>query len=369
MILGGRAPVALHLIRYFGRGGENVYVADSLSVYTAKHSKYVKSSFVLPSPIQNVKRYQEELQNIIRNHHVQHIIPTCEEVFWLSQCKQELEEKTGVHVWCSSLEVLDVLHHKYKFVTWCERIGIPTPETKQVNRSTMEEEMMDMEDGAWVLKPCYSRFGSSVHIGTKHEMQQIVLGNQEWALQRYVEGTQFCSYSTVFQGQVTKHVVYETKYTFGKGTNIYFEKIDVPMIESYVEKMAKELSFDGQLSFDWIMTKEGEVYPIECNPRATSGLHLIGEKGTWYDLQENNTRTFRSYAIKLLLLKKMWKQPFSKETKHVFWNSKDVVWDVRDPIPFLSQNLMMLKWWKQSKKEKKKIEELTTMDIEWNGEK
>ena len=369
LILGGRSPVALHLIRYLGKGGEAVYVADSLSVYTAKHSKYVKQSFVLPSPVQNVKHYGEELQNIIQNYHIQHIIPTCEEAFWLSQCKKELEEKTGVHIWCGYPEEMNLLHHKYDFIAWCKTIGIPVAETKQVNRSTIEEEWMHIEDGLWVLKPCYSRFGSAVHIGTKQELQQVVLGNREWVVQRYIEGTQFCSYSTVFEGKVAKQVVYETKYTFGKGTNIYFERVDVPMIDSYVEKIAEKLNYNGQLSFDWIMTKEGKVYPIECNPRATSGLHLIGEKGTWDSLQEKNTRSFHSYGIKLLLLKKMWKRLFSKEMKHVFWNSKDVVWDVRDPLPFLSQNLMMLKWWKQSKKEKKKIEELTTIDIEWNGER
>ena len=33
----------------------------------------------------------------------------------------------------------------------------------------------------------------------------------------------------------------------------------------------------GQYSFDFIETKQGELYAIECNPRTTSGIHLIAQ--------------------------------------------------------------------------------------------
>jgi hypothetical protein len=40
-------------------------------------------------------------------------------------------------------------------------------------------------------------------------------------------------------------------------------------------RIAQAIGTDGHLSYDVIVTQEGRVAPLECNPRAVSGVHLF----------------------------------------------------------------------------------------------
>ena len=59
------------------------------------------------------------------------------------------------------------------------------------------------------------------------------------------------------------------------GATTVFQCEQVKSIETWVSAFVKKLNFSGQIAFDFIQTKDGEVYPIECNPRLTSGIHLF----------------------------------------------------------------------------------------------
>jgi hypothetical protein len=44
---------------------------------------------------------------------------------------------------------------------------------------------------------------------------------------------------------------------------------------NFVSSFVRKLAFTGQISFDWIQDEDDSVTVLECNPRATSGLHLF----------------------------------------------------------------------------------------------
>ena len=44
---------------------------------------------------------------------------------------------------------------------------------------------------------------------------------------------------------------------------------------AWVETFVAREGYTGQIAFDFIETEAGVMYALECNPRATSGVHLL----------------------------------------------------------------------------------------------
>ena len=57
---------------------------------------------------------------------------------------------------------------------------------------------------------------------------------------------------------------------------VCFERIDPsPAVLDWVSQFVSHTRFDGFVSFDLIVDASGAVFGIECNPRATSGIHFV----------------------------------------------------------------------------------------------
>src|SRR5690606_11193810 len=61
------------------------------------------------------------------------------------------------------------------------------------------------------------------------------------------------------------------------GAAIAFEQVQDPGIEDFVTRYIAATGWSGQISFDLMRLANGQVLPLECNPRATSGLHFFDE--------------------------------------------------------------------------------------------
>ena len=49
----------------------------------------------------------------------------------------------------------------------------------------------------------------------------------------------------------------------------------MPAIKAFVARLVAKTNYTGQIAFDFIEAPDGSVHVLECNPRATSGLHLF----------------------------------------------------------------------------------------------
>jgi hypothetical protein len=161
------------------------------------------------------------------------------------------------------------------------------------------------------------------------------------------------------------------------GASINFEHNEISVVFDWISELVKKLNYTGQIAFDFIKSNDGKIYVIECNPRLTSGIHLF-----------NNTDivdAFLSDPIKVLKPKENCKYMLAlamlvyglpsaiftkklKEWLQVFCSAKDVIWESKDPLPFIHQFFLLFDFVIIAIKNKIKIIEVSTMDIEWNGE-
>jgi glutathione synthase/RimK-type ligase-like ATP-grasp enzyme len=381
LITGGRAPTALDIARKLNSQGHTIYVVDSIKYNLCRYSKAVKKCYISPSPSSHELDYIDTLLRIIETHLIDLIIPTCEEAFYLSKHKEKFKNRTKL---CSdNIETLKRLHNKQQFNELIIPEGkIRKPQTCLIhNHQEYKQEIEAFNKHSVIIKPVYSRFGGKVRLlSSKKELpSDIKLSNTNpWLVQEYVHGRTLSTYAICFQGTVLQNVIYHSRYTTSEhGAGVYFSKVHNDAIEKWISRFVKEINYTGQIAFDLIEQENGSIWPLECNPRSTSGIHLLSaemlEKAFIENkyVEKNSILTDEKQLILPMLI-----YAFSniKRTKapllwlRKFFTSGSIIFSWKDTLPFFSQITMLIELLKRKFRHKITLLEATTYDIEWNGD-
>ncbi|SFK90303.1 Carbamoylphosphate synthase large subunit [Paenibacillus sp. 1_12] len=397
LLTGGRAPAALELARLLADAGHRVDLAESVSHHLCRKSKAISQSYLVPKPNQEPDAYISALSQIIQQRNIQVLLPTCEEIFWIARGLPKLESLCRVI--SAPLEQLKRLHSKWEFIQRAEAFGFAVPPTR-IFHNQMEWADLCNKDPSWletgfVLKPVFSRFGANVQLfgpecSVADRLRRLqsdhaitATPDQPWIIQQYIKGRPLCTYSVATEGVVVAHSAYEAEYTANLGACIYYRQLQHKKALNWVQSFVKKERFSGQIAFDFMEAYDnGTLYPIECNPRATSGVHLFSPKdrlahallhpeslsqSACIEPQLNSSAMLSVAMVAYGLnkertwsgLRHWWKQ---------FTTTRDVIWQVRDPLPFLEQIPQMLDAWRLSRKQDLSLSAAMTYDIEWNGE-
>jgi hypothetical protein len=132
------------------------------------------------------------------------------------------------------------------------------------------------------------------------------------------------------------------------------------------------------MAFDFVQTPEGELYALECNPRATSGLHLLASHPRFVEaflnpemeciVPEAGTSRMLGTAMLVYGLPAAIKNGNLAAWARTFFRSDDVLLDFKDPMPALLQLRSLFKYMTLGRRQKISALEASTFDIEWNGE-
>lgn len=357
LITGARAPIALELARSFERDGHRVIMADSLRFTIARWSNAVSKYYKIASPRYNTKSFVENIQAIIAKEGVTHFIPTCEEAIYVSVHKT----KFACKVWIADGELTLKLHNKYSFAQFNSE-DFQIPETVLVSDFTEWERSQE-----FVFKPSYSRFASSVIINTKVERDFLEeTEKSKWIAQKKISGFEICVYSIWDEGQMKAYAAYHPLYRAGKGAGIFFEPVQNEKVLECVKKFGARIGYTGQLCFDVIIDKDNVPHCIECNPRGTSGGHLLHAHlaDSFFCNTTHVNESIEEFCIKYAMAFLHPGAFFSKRVRQ----SKDVIFRANDMKPFFFQVLSLFEIVYIKFSQRKTLLEATTGDIEWNGE-
>lgn len=379
LLTGGRAPATLDLVRKFKQSGHEVYVAESMKYHLCRYSNAVTKCFTVPSPAQQTSAYIDALSDIIKHYHIDLVLPMCEESLYIAREGKKLQSLTKVNI--ENSEILNQLHNKFLFNRLIEKTDVAVPKTTLVR--SVEEYNALIDQGIitypHVLKPAYSRFASKAKcVFSPEKITADISAQKPWVAQTYIPGQLICTYSICHEGNVLANAFYANHYTAGKyGTGISFEHYENSQLLKWVTELVKEINYTGQIAFDVILSDDGRFWPIECNPRATSGIHLFSEASNIPDVFLSNKiigmpmKTDPHPMLSLVMLSyglssvRSWNDV--KKWFNCFSNGKDVVFRWNDPLPFFTQFLSVFDFVSSSKKNHISIMDAITYDIEWNG--
>jgi glutathione synthase/RimK-type ligase-like ATP-grasp enzyme len=275
VVTGARAPAALHLARVFHSAGHRVILADTFR-YPMSRATRMKHGYVrLPPPRDEFSAYAEGIEALVRREAPDLIVPTCEEVFFLAAIRDL--RKIRIPVFAPQFDLLARVHNKADFAEIAGGLGADPPATARlVCRDDLAK--LSIPLGELVFKPAWSRFGSRVLVKPSEATiaRLSPTADDPWIAQAYLPGEEISAYAIAIGGRVTAFQSYRPTYRVGLGAGVAFEATEVPVARQFVAGLAARLSWTGQLSFDFRRDEHGGLHVIECNPRATSGIHYFG---------------------------------------------------------------------------------------------
>lgn len=270
LVTSARTPSATDMILRLQKAGFEVHAADSIKFPMGRWpaGRYLKYC----SPTKSLMKFEQDLLSYIQDQGIDIILPNAEETFYLSLIKKKIELHCSVFV--DDISLLKQLHHKREAGELLEsrssiELNIPKSlELVSLNDSIHLEE--------FVLKKNYSRFGEETYLEVTQELIQQKLSQpdaDEYFLQQKLLGHEISTYGWYEGGELLQHVCYESGLRFSKAA-IHFQRYEDQGVDSILRQIGMEFGLSGQYSFD-LMKNEDGIWLIECNPRATSGVHLI----------------------------------------------------------------------------------------------
>lgn len=346
LLTGTRAPATLDLARRLWREGVRVIGADSMRFPLGRFSKAFAAHHRVPPPRQDRAGFLRAIEAIARRESVDLIWPTCEEVFHVAAGRAALAAVAPV--FCPTLEVLERLHHKRLFAEWTRTLGGPitAPESWDARAAPQGERL--------IWKPDYSRFAARTRLVAPREPAG-------WMAQRFVEGRELCSWALCVSGEVRVLTQYVCPARSGRGAGCAFEPVWSDAVREFTAAVARSLDFTGALAFDFIETATG-TFVLECNPRMTSGLHVLAPEVSLRDLLTHSGTAPRppQRAAQLLL-------PVLVSSPRLAGASPDVLACADDPAPAWAQGLTVAEFLCRSLTQRVSVLAATTFDLEYNG--
>jgi hypothetical protein len=309
LLTNGRFPVTLDLARQLYAAGHNVFVVDPMEYHVCKFSRAVKQSYYSPAPSVDPPGYIKTVKEAVQKSEIDLIIPLHEEIFYLASCK---DKEILDRLFAPKFDILYRLHNKWTFSALMLELGFDVPEA-HLCKSSDDVRALD-KSKEWAVKPILGRGSTGVHhlhrdrkdedlptINVSDEIPHIA---QEW-----IRGKRYCTYGVFREGEMQALGIYPVLETLDGSSSVYFQAVKHTGIHDYIQRIAQTLKITGQLAFDFVETEfesedkdldhetdrgssgsvtvaqEGagsnfstkfqpRLITIECNPRATSGIHL-----------------------------------------------------------------------------------------------
>lgn len=287
LLTNGRFPITLDLARQLHAAGHYVFVIDPMQYHICKFSTAVKRSYYSPAPNVDAQGYIKAVKMAIQKSKIDLIIPLHEEIFYLAE---NGDKHVLSRLLAPSIDVLYCLHNKWSFTRLVRGLGLDVPETHFCNNINDIHALDRTKE--WAVKPILGRASMGVHHlrpNDRHlSLETIDISeNKPYIAQQWVTGERYCAYGVFKQGKMEALGIYPVLETIDGSSSVYFESANHEGIRAYVRRIAEALQVTGQLAFDFIEngeksissrqdlhTSTGRLVAIECNPRATSGIHL-----------------------------------------------------------------------------------------------
>ena len=354
LLTGTRAPATLDLARRLWREGVRVVGADSMHFPLGRFSRAFAAHHRVPAPRQHPVDFIKAISAIAERERADVIWPTCEEVFHLAAGCAVLP--ANVRLLCPSMDVLDLLHHKLRFALWTHTLSdsaVTAPESWPAASAPSTTEM------PLIWKPCYSRFAVSTRLSPPP------LPQDGWMAQRFITGREFCTWAFCVAGEVHTLAQYRCPVRAGRGAGCGFEPYWSQAAWDFTARVARVLNYTGSLAFDFMESAtDGRTCVLECNPRLTSGLHVLSPDIRLRDLLTESASALSApppqRAAQLYL-------PVLFAKPNLAGSSPDVTAAPDDPVPTWTQGLAVAEFLWRTVRHRISILEATTWDIEFNG--
>lgn len=365
----GRLPKGLELAFAFARQGRRVLIAEPWPWHLSRVSRAVSRSFAVTAPAMDANAFHQDLAALAEREHVGLVVPVSEETLHVAAARDELP--AGCHLFCPPLATLLSLHDKLTFIDLARSFDLPVPATFEAGT---DEAAALATAQTHILKPRLSSAGHGLQVRRAGEPLPDL--DAPHIVQAYLPGEELCSFSIAHEGRVIGTVIYRGLIVSGSVAVCFEVDPDPdPTIIDWISRFVSAAQYSGFIAFDFRRDDVGQILPIECNPRTTSGIHFVRPD----DLVRAIEHPAEATQLRLRDERKLQQfYPALTETqgaalngrewrpnlKHLF-GCRDVSWQLRDPLPFLLMPLTSYQILRRTIFSGMSFGEAATFDIGW----
>ncbi|KAF2649491.1 hypothetical protein K491DRAFT_610687 [Lophiostoma macrostomum CBS 122681] len=216
-----------------------------------------------------------------------------------------------------SPEVVQRLHEKDSFVEYVQALGLPCPDSYRVtsadevldilSRSSSSSSETSKHGKHYILKPIAVNDSARDQMMTllspssststaSHIANLSISPSNPFQLQQYIRGPEYCTHALVIRGAVRAFVACPSSDLLMHYHALAPDSALTQQMLQFTQTVAKDAGrdFTGHLSFDFLAEgyhadeRKGELYAIECNPRAHTAVVLFQDTpemaGAYLDL-------------------------------------------------------------------------------------
>ncbi len=361
----GRLPPALDLARSFAAAGWRVVVTETYGMHLARMSRAVARSVKVTSPQVDANAYLENVLDVVREENATLLVPVSEETLRVANLKDRLP--THTQLFAADYELLEQVHDKYRFAKLAASLGLTAPQSWLPGEYSEQGEQV-------IVKPRHSCSGRGVRIVPASDTVDAAADD---VVQERVEGVEVSGFAIAESGKLFCPQVYRGTVLSGS-VAVCFERVEHPAVVEWMQTFVRETAYTGFIAFDFIIDDKHQPFAIECNPRATSGVHLVpeavlagqvagelvdAERG--YKTESSMTESWSCYTAVLSRIGK------PKEFARAFGElrrARDVTWSRKDPLPFLLMPINTARIIVDAVRYRATFAEVAVRDIEWRPE-
>jgi hypothetical protein len=377
LVTSSRMPFALDVIRKLGERGHEVYACDSYEASPGNHSRYLAGHFTTASATEDPQQFASDVERIADTSEIELVLPMFEEVFYLAAQYERLSKVTRLYA--PPFQTLAQVHDKGTFQELCDRLEIRTPHTTLAHSPAELKDAIDQYP-RYFARAAFSRGGVGLLTNTGPLAGHLSPDEchpteaNPWLVQEFVDGPMHCTYSCLHEGAVASHMSYRAPRQWEHSTGIQFLSVDSTDTLPTVERLGKELGWDGQMSLDFIETEDGLVM-IECNPRPTDGVLLMSAEELERGLLAPQDETLlvppgREEQLDFAVLAQIFKEPLRDAPKSIHDLRKiagtDKGW--RDAMPKLYSFLALARFERLSLRQREQLFVAMSDGITWDGQ-
>jgi len=360
----GRLPKGLELARALAAAGCRVVVAEPFALHLSRPSRAVARSIKTRAPADDLDGYLQDLLDIVAREMIDLVVPVSEEALHVSRLAGRLP--AGVRLASPPFETLARLHDKLDFNRAAAAARLAVPETHAAGTPGAADLAAR---AATVVKPRRGCSGEGVRFFDAGKTDETAGPGD--LVQARIDGRHVSSFSIASDGRIVATVLYEA--------TILARVDDAPAAAEWCARFVAAENYSGFIAFDFIIDGTGVPQAIECNPRLTSGVHFLEHQGLaaavlstrpphaigvkpQRKFQEGHTALLEVYGSILKPREAL------RRLGHVL-TSRDVLFSVRDPLPFPLMTPMSAGVLRRVAFEGMSFGAAATRDIAWTGER
>lgn len=347
LLSGGKMTKALQLARSFHLAGHRVILVESTKYRSSGHrfSRAVDAFYCVPEP--STPGYALALLNIVKYENVDVYVPVSSPAGSVPDAiARELLDGTCdvVHSDTATVRLLD---DKAQFASAAASLSLLVPDSHRITDAQQVVDFAFPPGRSYILKRiAYDPVGrlnltrlsaATPDRNAAHARSLSISPDDPWILQEFIDGREYCTHGTARSGRLQVYGCCESS-----PAQVNYHNVDKPEIHLWVETFVKNLNLSGQVSFDFIESRDGRVYAIECNPRTHSAITMFHDHpelaaaylDDGHPLVTPNHDARPTYWIYHELWRLL-RHPGRRKTLATILRGRDAIFTRWDPVPYL----------------------------------